>query len=861
MRRKFITFLFHLDKAVVLATLFLCGCLAEETKTPVVGAQTTNAWFSGVKTVQNLGGSPSSIKISWDPPLQSIQGYNIYAVDQNSATGAWMLVDSVSPSTTSYVHSGLISGLLYTYKVEAIDMTGSEDKNKIQKSTVAFEGIYDVLVTGKTTATAQLGSTNGSFDQIRIYAQPKFGNQPKVLVGLASGVSTSINLTGLRSGVTYSFSAQAFMSFLGGEDGNQVTVTKQTPSVSFGSGEISDTNYTYRGFMNVMSYGKAPGAPDDTVVPERSPKTRQIRLTWLPFQNSTATTTYRLIRAPAGVTMDSTVTNACTTASTGSCVVCEVIGVNSLSCLDTAIPDFDPKTQTVKFEYTVTQVLKDVSNTSYAEELPLVNTNDYKTSVQVPPDNMVLVHRDAANFEMCQTLGRTSDPRKKQRCPYTGLGNVPINSGPNRPSLNLDPAYYDFGYNLFVDRWPLACNWTKASNGGKCGSTSTPGNPTSGDCIGIGGQTDAFGADANFANKGKIGDVFLFMARASAEITGGWWQGYNCYIKTASGWQTTNSLTLTNAEKLSMLTNDPSSGGGHRPPALGFGPDTGWSICQASQNAYGNKRLIRKREYVVSNTISRMAGEPFAVTSRNARNRLWTGTDGFTGAYRQCLRVTSSTSQIPTLTSVSAPDDLGSTLMTAGNWRAQLMSGGSTYGNYNYLFIGNPYTTGCISRFGVNDIAGMYNLGSDRVIKQGSSVPGDYLSVASLYDNGANDTPGMHWDGIRGTSYTSNVFVSIATGDTATPPFNYFNPTLGIPIVTRSSSAEDIMTVRDYAATGNDDGEGFTILGTAGGPNATMNLVLGAGSSAASPRFNYSYISNATNQGGPQGLRCVEEAE
>lgn len=815
----------------------------------------TESWFNGVKSVQNLGGSPSTIKVSWDLPLQSTQGFNVYSLEQVDGKTQWELIGEASSSATSYLHSGVISGRLYSYMVRAIDTLGAEDTNTKQLSTVAFDGIALVTVTGKTTVTVGLYTSLGSFDQVRIYAQPKNGGAKKMVASVQGNVST-INVTGLRSGVTYLFSAQAYMSFLGGEDGNQVTLEKQMPSESYGSGATTDTDYAYRGFMTVQAYGRAPGAPTDILYPGRQPKDLLVRLTWLPFSTATNSTKYRIFRVLSGKTMNTLSTTACTSSTIESCIVCTVTGVGTKTCEDTLLPAFNPATERKHFRYTIGLVKTDSSTgEEWVEELPSTNYDDFITDVHLPPDNMVLVHRDSVNYEMCQILNRTSNPRKKQRCPYTGIAATPYNSGPGKPALTFDSGYYDFGYNLFADRWPLACNWTTAASGGMCG----PGG-TSGDCIGYAATGSTLTNEnpasdiADFASRGKIGDVYYRMIGYTTSPNTN-----NCWVKTSSGWQSMRgSTSLTAQERSAALTIDPSAQGGHRPIMTGIIQAAhAYANCAGFSNAYGTKRLYRRREAVAGLGFPWLSGEPYS-WGKNPYTitRVRIGYDGQGAGYYQCVYATNPS--YVTVTMPTNPADPLTALLDANNWRANFSVGGQVWGARNDYFIGSPHTINCVTRFGTQDISkqSIYIILSDQAVRQnvfGSALP-SYLFITSSLDSGNKDLDGILFDGsTRGwtsSSASNDIYNNIATAAT------YFNAVIGMPFVAKSATAEDIMTAVDFRASSPESPSTLIVgggsVGQAGTTGTVMNMTF----------YERRYDGRLTSNEYSMSMgSCVQEAE
>ena len=482
------SFAFRLIPMIYVA-LVLSGCLQEPVRT--AASTSSVSWFEGIKTAKNLGGYPASIKVSWDRPSKPVSGFRVYGLvyDTASKTNKWDILEEPSSDASSYIHSDLAAGQIYSYRVRALDIDGAEDSNDKQMSSVAFDGIASARANGKTTATVTLNTSTGAFDEVRIYAQPSRTGGTKTLVATARGNVDTVSITGLHSGVKYKFFASAYMNYLGAEDGNEAFIESQTTSDGFGTGATTDTTYTYRGVMAVKAVGDAPNAPAE-------PRARQVSLTWPAFNGAAGTTKYRVIRASASTSVDTTTTTACSSGVSSSCIVsCTNSGSGPQTCVDTTVAA-PPMT----YHYVIT-LLKSDSATGevWVEELPLANASDFYVRVTIPSAYMVLVQRDAANYDMCAILGTTPNPRKHQRCTYSGVGATPYNSGPGKPALSFDNGYYDFGYNLLVDRFKTACNWTR--NSSACGANG---------CI---GTNSASGAGPS-ALIGNVGDVYFSLANS-----------------------------------------------------------------------------------------------------------------------------------------------------------------------------------------------------------------------------------------------------------------------------------------------------------------------------------------------------------
>jgi hypothetical protein len=103
----------------------------------------------------------------------------------------------------------------------------------------------------------------------------------------------------------------------------------------------------------------------------------------------------------------------------------------------------------------------------------LTNLN-MRLKVAVPDNDMVLTHREAANRSMCALMGQRSDVLNYQTCPYSGPGAKPkyYDAAGTLPVTDLVSGnVYDFGYNLFVDRYEAGGKYSVLS--GICGTLSS----------------------------------------------------------------------------------------------------------------------------------------------------------------------------------------------------------------------------------------------------------------------------------------------------------------------------------------------------------------------------------------------------
>jgi hypothetical protein len=684
---------------IAMNSLALVGCLnggdsggsstTPATTTPTTPTTTTKDFgFAGVSSVTAIGGT--SLKIQWTLATNTTAtGYRIYEMGTD---GTLTAIASVSSSTTSYNHASLTAGTFHNYVVRAFDAS-ENDGNSTFKGNYTFSGTTSVSITGTTTATVNFPAAGSFADAVNVYGTSR---GVTTLLGTATNAATSYAATGLKSGATYTFTAKVSSS--GIEYDNLASQSAQT---------TSNTSTKYKGAMLVQAYGDATGAPTGT------PQSRKTVITWNAFTGAVSSTAYSLVRTGQGSTLDSTTTTACTNTTTTSCQVCSATGTGAKTCNDTNVAA-SPQV----YDYTVVLV----PTAGWPEEMP-ASDSAYRITVQIPPNNMVLVHRDAANYEMCQLMGLSSDALNHQRCVYTGIGAAPYSTGPSASPLNLTSGYYDFGYNLFVDRWVAACNWTKsqASGGtGMCGASNT-----AGDCFGTATPTGTIGV---------TGNVYY-------DTDGG-----TCYYRQAASWIDLNNSSLTTAERALAYTVDPTSNGGFKPPMVNIDQSKSMSTCQASTDGYyGAKRLLRQREYVAMAAWRIFTGEPDMSGTADPL------TDTQIGSYENGSGVTAHT----TLNYCNASTHPGITATTfTGTELARVAAGGPDSFN-----IGSVGTKSCVSRYGAQDHVGnVWQWVSDQMTCSTASHTCSGIQSAVDSSNGYSSSFDMNaflFNGIMGPGSTT----------------------------------------------------------------------------------------------------------
>lgn len=637
------------------------------------------------------------------------------------------------------------------------------------------------------SANLHFASINGGYtstyaDGVKIYCKTLGGSYPaSPMATITTTGPNSYTLTGLASGRTYTCKAVAYYGSLL-IDNSTTTTTFQT--LSYGPSN-------YNGVILVQALGDAP-----TVYVSGMPKNKRVIINWKYFGSSeTATQSYALVRTSAGGTINMTTSTACTSTTTNSCLVCTKTNViGSQYCEDTNIGG-PPN----KYDYTVALLSSDGA----AEEFPSSGFSDvpYRINVPIPPENMVLVHRDSANYEMCALMGRTSDPLNHQRCSYSGLGAVPYNTGPDKPALNLPTNYYDFGYNLFIDRWEAGCNWSLTSN-------TAPGS------------------------EGAEGDVLFELDNPL------------CRIKIEGVFRTlgSTSVTIYDTHRIAAYTNSPSLTK-KVPPHLGLNQEAAHSTCQALVDPYyGKKRLLRKREFIAASAWPTSIGE-YGYISDVAAAGVEAGSDHSTSA--GTFRCNSDNASGITL----------QTFNTSGYelYRDVTYGPSTLYG----FTIGSQGTKNCISRFGAQDMIGnVYEWLSDQ-LGTCSAASHTCTGITSTLDNGNTDLNNFQFDGSQGPGGTSLTYWTFESN-----VGQYFSTPLGLPLMNSDggnalligTSINSLMLRTDRIDLYTDSGNGSPVA-----RGLVAGLVYGYGSAAG--RWAVSYSNNPTIGNSTIGFRCALPAE
>jgi hypothetical protein len=768
----------------LLAAIFflsLSGCFEKSTTVNENGSGSGTDTTSLIGAGQFAGATLATnkvtgIEVKWVAATAEVSAYRIYRVIGTKLN----LLASVGSTVTAFIDGTVNYGSIYTYIVRAVDKNGVEDTNTAKVSSLAWAGISSVTALSRTSLQVTFANSTAAASEIRIYLQSVDGG-PKTLAQTVSGSDTTVTLSGLKTGYKYIVSAQAFISSLNKEDGNTAKFPVATVTLGYDSEGASPAKWM--NVVNVRAFGRSPIAPLHPSSPERTPRTETVELAFNAFTGLGSDTVYVVTRASVGETLDTSVTTPCTSSIVGSCRVkctpssATISGIGVVVCRD-----LTAAASPARYRYTMSVQHTEGSET-WVEPVPADRLDLFSILVPIPPDNMVLVQRDAVNFEMCGQMNATPDPFNHNRCPYTGIGAVPFNSGPGKPTLTFDTGYYDFGYNLFEDRFPQGCKWTTAAAGGKCGAGAT-----AGDCIGSG-----TGAPSNTI--GVDGNVYQLILDA----TGGTNPGGICYYKYNGTW-THSSNIVTNAPNPSailgeMWTSDPQGGSGRIMSMYDAvsSQAVGWLTCAAQADPnYGAKRLPRMREFRAFNAFPTNVKDSFlyGVTTAQANTLISGGGFNASTGYR-CPNNLSYANYVDTSNVSLFPTSLAQSLTS--DYAGFTPDGGTTiYGN-NTFWLDSAATVDCQSRYGAQNNAGL-GLYMTSDLMSPNPTTKIMTGLASAFDSGNRDLLQDLSGGLTGvqiaysTAATDSGRYYFPYSSTSSTSVNYVAIPLGVPILSSSSS-------------------------------------------------------------------------
>lgn len=224
----------------------------EVTATPQVAAP-------GAPVIQAASAGDEHVNITWNSVSGAI-GYKVYI---GTASGTYTEpAATVAGSVYSYAATGLTNGTTYYFVVKAINPGGdSPNSSEVSAMPLTVPGaptnVSASAGNGQTTITFTAPSDNGGSPITGYVVTSSPGNIT------ATGTGTTITVTGLTNGTTYTFTVKALNSVGNGADSTASNaVTPYRPSSGGSSGGSTSTTPaqpTETG-VNVLVNGKAENA-------------------------------------------------------------------------------------------------------------------------------------------------------------------------------------------------------------------------------------------------------------------------------------------------------------------------------------------------------------------------------------------------------------------------------------------------------------------------------------------------------------------------------------------------------------------------------------------------------------------------
>ncbi len=237
-----------------------------------IGTSSASGEVSATPTSSSSSGTPSAptglvataisgsqINLSWSIPSNN-GGYAIsgYKIEYKIGSGSYSnLVSNTGTTGTSYSHTGLTSGQLYTYRVSAINSIGTSSTSSEASATPTSSSSSSSVpgaVTGLTATSASptqinlswgAPSNNGGSAVTGYKIEAKKGSGAfEVLVANSQSTATSFSHTGLTTGTQYYYRVSAINSVGSGTQSEVSATPKDTTTPTVTATAISPTAIT-----------------------------------------------------------------------------------------------------------------------------------------------------------------------------------------------------------------------------------------------------------------------------------------------------------------------------------------------------------------------------------------------------------------------------------------------------------------------------------------------------------------------------------------------------------------------------------------------------------------------------------------
>jgi hypothetical protein len=938
---------------LALTVMLTTGCYNEldSNSTPITLPYISESDFFRVDSIEN---TTTGLKIRWTLGSEgkNITGYRIYRYNVNSpvliatvnpsvnfyidgtvvtGTKYSYLVRAVDPSGDEDRNTVRKYGIFWEGLTSVTSVTQSKIQVTFSTQLKGYRLYLYLKGEGRPRTQVAVISSDEDFS-VGTYDIFKWPDNVSLKAGASYEVSAEIMdvnsslLDGNRAAYPVTTLSFGYHSISGQKQGWNNIATVRAFGESFGSEPLDNTTtFSDGGSKKFSDYYPSLPVTDPTLLNQVVPNLAQVEIGFVPFSLPAGldpeSYRYQIIRAQEG-TVFNTSTLASQTITGGACPStfndvtslqpCIVVsGIHPVSGLenglivahDTTVWDSDPVNVTPdrskkppRYRYFVTlQHLNDptdISKGTFTEEVPQDQFEKFSVLVPIPPPDMVLVNRESVNYEFCKVQqSKTTDPLKHNRCEHFETGMNTFNSGPGNSFLNLQNNYYDFGYNLFVDRYPLACNNDLADIRTAVGNVSLT-NATSTSVL---AAQDPTGNVVSTFNNGDSLFTLVSSAGGGDSLRNGGMT--NCRVYNNGNWVQVNNITTTfattasqSAAFRSLLTSSPEASGVTKSGNPKFNyprwtKDSAQAACNSfSGSGYGLKRIPRMREFRA------FTAPPFEINidGKNLKDFYAQAINAATATTKadagwkpgSCLRVTTNSASINStieniISGAGTTPDTVAEMFTGNTFKMAGLASGATQANLMSFMLGSKMDALCMSKYGIN---GVYE--TSATYNGAGTIPNALLNgiisarypVTDLFSWDPSDTAGGSLTGIQNNQDPGNYDLSLNILGISTGyyiPFALQAGTLASPL-RLSSFSQQVRFDQALGIPAITDETGNLInytssISPAKNYESSTNSVLfvkpaDAGETSVNPqvasRYTTSFDSNVTTR-----VRCVIPAE
>jgi predicted phage tail protein len=212
--------------------------------------------------------SGTQVSLSWSAP-SSNGGYPItgYKIEYKIGSGSYTtLVSNTASTSTSYSHTGLTSGQVYTYRVSAINSMGTGNPSAESSSTASSPSSSipgaPIGLTATVASPTQISltwsapSSNGGADIIGYKIEVKKGSGSyETLVSNTQSTATSFSHTGLTTGSIYYYRVSAINSIGTGSSSEASATPQETTTPALTATAVSPTSILLSWIPPSQTYG------------------------------------------------------------------------------------------------------------------------------------------------------------------------------------------------------------------------------------------------------------------------------------------------------------------------------------------------------------------------------------------------------------------------------------------------------------------------------------------------------------------------------------------------------------------------------------------------------------------------------